>query len=358
MKIIEINEKTNEITVKPENLNDLWTLYNVITENDIVSARTSRRVVIKEGTKGDRKPMWLKLKVKSVSFHEFSNRLRIKGTILEGPEDFVSFGSYHTFNIETGQQVTIQKSEWLKNELKRLTEASKFETNFIMIIIAIETGVATISLMSNYSHERIATIKKNIPGKRYEQAYRNKAYEEFFDEVLRVVVENIKNLKIDLIIVCGPGNIRDRFINHFKDKVRLSDLPEIFSLHASSGTESAIFEVLKSKKLAQVKKNIRIIEEAQKIEKIFEYLANDTDMIAIGMNEIENAAEQGAVEELFLVDKLIRSSSKEDKLRLEKIISNVLKSNGNYNILSSDHPTGKQIEDLGAIVAILRYKIR
>ena len=76
-------------------------------------------LVFPEGTKGDRKPMWLKLKVKSVSFHEFSNRLRIKGTILEGPEDFVSFGSYHTFNIETGQQVTIQKSEWLKNELKR-----------------------------------------------------------------------------------------------------------------------------------------------------------------------------------------------------------------------------------------------
>ena len=47
MKILERNEKTGEISVKIENLNDLWSLYNVISENDKVAARTQRRVVLK-----------------------------------------------------------------------------------------------------------------------------------------------------------------------------------------------------------------------------------------------------------------------------------------------------------------------
>ncbi|KKM94318.1 hypothetical protein LCGC14_1199450, partial [marine sediment metagenome] len=175
MKILEINRKHEEITVKIESLNDLWSLYNVIGKDDIVSARTQRRVVIKEGTKGERKWMRLKLKVEKVTFHEFSNRLRIKGKILEGPEDFVSFGTYHTFNLEVLQKISIIKERWLKHDIKRLKESSKFESNYVMIFIAIETGLATIALITNFSYNRIATIKKNIPGKRYKQTYRNKA---------------------------------------------------------------------------------------------------------------------------------------------------------------------------------------
>ena len=135
MKILYIDKKKVEISVRIENLNDLWTLYNVISEGDEVSARTQRRVVLKEGSSGERKVMRLKLKVEAVSFHEFSNRLRVKGKILEGPSDFVSYGSYHTFNLEVQHKLSISKEKWLNHELKRIKESSKFETNFIMLFI-------------------------------------------------------------------------------------------------------------------------------------------------------------------------------------------------------------------------------
>ncbi|MFX0029352.1 MAG: hypothetical protein ACFE8B_09090 [Candidatus Hermodarchaeota archaeon] len=112
MKILKIDQKLREIIVKPENLNDLWTLYNIISEGDEVSTRTQRRVILKEGSTGERKVMNLKLKVESISFHEFSNRLRVKGKILEGPDDFISYGSYHTFNIEPLLKIRIIKEKW------------------------------------------------------------------------------------------------------------------------------------------------------------------------------------------------------------------------------------------------------
>jgi len=357
LKILEIDKKYENISVRTENLNDLWTLFNVIDKNDEVSARTHRRIVLKEGSKGERKQMNLKLNVESVSFHEFSNRLRVKGTILEGPEDFVSYGTYHTFNIEPGQKLTIKKERWLKSEIKRLKKQSTFETDFNMLMIAIETGLATIALITNFSHNRIATVKKNIPGKRYEQSFRNKAYDEFFSDVSRILSEKIKNIKINTIIICGPGSTKDRFDQFIKQKARIPNLPKIYCIHASSGTESAILETLKSKELKSLKENVKVLLETEKIEEIMQLFATNSDLIVIGFDEISNAIEKGAVKELFCADILIRGALKEKKLQIERILNGVEKVGGIIHILSSEHPTGQQIIDLGSLVAILRYKI-
>ena len=54
---------------------------------------------------------------------------------------------------------------------------------------------------------------------------------------------------------------------------------------------------------------------------------------------------------------MIRGASKKRKLIIEKIITGVESSGGIINILSSEHPTGRQIDDLGSIIGILRYKL-
>jgi len=357
LKILEIDKKKENIALRTEDLNDLWTLYNVIDKNDEVSARTHRRIVLKEGSKGERKQMNLKLNVESVAFHEFTNRLRVKGTILEGPEDFVTYGTYHTFNIEPGQKLTIKKEKWLKSEIKRLKKSSTFEADFNMLMIAIETGLATIALITNFSHNRIATVKKNIPGKRYEQSYRNKAYEEFFSDVSRILSEKIKSVKINTIIICGPGRTKNRFDQFIKEKSQIPNLPKTYCIQASSGTESAILETLKSKELTSLKENVKVLLETEKIEEIMQLFATNSDLIAIGFDEISNAIEKGAVKELFCADILIRGALKEKKLQIERILNGVEKVGGVNHILSSEHPTGQQIIDLGSLVAILRYKI-
>jgi len=357
MKILDIDKKEETISLRIEDLNDLWTLYNTIAKNDHVTSRTNRRIVLKEGSKGERKQMKLKLNVDSIAFHEFSNRLRVKGTILEGPEDFVSYGTYHTFNIEPGQKLTIEKPKWLKSEIKRLRKSPRFQTDFVMLIVAIETGLATIALITNYSHTRIATVKKNIPGKRYEQSYRNKAYEEFYNDISSIIKEKTESVELKIIIICGPGSTKDHLKRYINEKAQITRLPKIVSIQASSGTESAILETLKSKELKLLKKNVKIFLETEKIEEIFQLFSTNSDLIAIGFDEISKAIEKRAVKELFCADILIRGASKKQKLRIEQLLNGVESLGGEIHILSSEHPTGQQIIDLGSIVAILRFKI-
>lgn len=356
LKILEIDKRQLEIALQPENLNDLWELYNIISPNDQVSTLTDRRVVLREGSKGERKMMYLTLKVEDVAFHEFSNRLRVKGIILDGPDDFVSYGSYHTFNIEIMQKLTITKDEWSKQDMKRLKEHSKFQSNFKMLFIAVESGLANIILITNYSQNKIATIKRNIPGKRYQQSHRNKALNDFFEDIRKVLEQNVLNNEIDLIIICGPGNTKDHLISYLKEKTTMDYISKIRNVHASSGTESAIYETLKSEELAELKEKVKVLQETRKVEKIFDQLGKDADLVAIGFNEMEDAAERGAISELYVVDLLIRGTGKEKKKRIEKIINDVEYAGGEVNIFSSQHPTGKQIKDLGSLVGILRYK--
>jgi len=356
LKIHNIDKKKEEITVTPDNLNDLWTLYNIIRVGDEISARTQRRVVLREGTKGERKTMRLKLKAESVSFHEFSNRLRVKGKILEGPEDFVSFGTYHTFNIEIMQKINIIKKVWSNHELRRLKESSKFENNFIILIVVIETGLATIAIITNFSHNRIATIKTHIPGKRYQQTYRNKAFTEFYEDIAKVVVENLKTYKIDLMILSGPGNTKNHFNEYLKKILNSTINVKIEVYHASSGTESAIIETLKSKELAKLKKRVKIIQETEKIEAVFAQFSSDADLICIGLEEVYEASERGALKQLLIADIMIRGASKDKKLKIEEIITNVEKSGGEINIMSTKNTAGEQLMNLGSILGILRYK--
>ncbi|MEJ2251739.1 MAG: mRNA surveillance protein pelota [Candidatus Lokiarchaeota archaeon] len=356
MKIVEQNTKTGEITVLVENINDLWTLYNIILKDDIVSALTQRRVVMQEGSSGERKVMRLTLKVEDVAFHEFSTRLRVKGTIIEGPDEYVSYGSYHTFNVEIHQEITIKKDNWLRQDLKRLKESSQLSSNFLIFFIAMETGLANLALVTNYSTNKIATIKRNIPGKRYEQGLRNKALKDFFDSVLGVLEENLKNHDINLIVICGPGNTNKLFLKYVKENASDDYVSKIKICHATSGTESAIYETLKSSELTKFKNNIKLVKEAEKIEDIMEQFAKDPDLIAIGFEEVPQAAQMGAVEELLVADTLIRGASKDTRLKIEEIINNVENTGGNVMILSSDHPAGERLVDLGSLVGILRFK--
>ncbi|TFG23156.1 MAG: mRNA surveillance protein pelota, partial [Promethearchaeota archaeon] len=39
LKILELNSNLEELTLKVESLNDLWSLYNVISKDDEVSSR-------------------------------------------------------------------------------------------------------------------------------------------------------------------------------------------------------------------------------------------------------------------------------------------------------------------------------
>ncbi|MBN2155029.1 MAG: mRNA surveillance protein pelota [Candidatus Lokiarchaeota archaeon] len=356
------DQKKGEIKVLVEELEDLWSLYNIIKPGDMVKARTFRRVVLRDGDTGERKPMVLQIQVEKCEFHEYSNRLRVLGQIREGPDDFVSIGQYHTLNLEKGTKVLIIKDKWYKHELKRLEKSTQYSSNKFVLVAAIESGLATIGIISNYSLTIISTIRHNIPGKRYRNQSKNKSREEiqFFDSVTGVIIENVKKQEITMVIICGPGFLKEQFNQYLRTTVEKEKLTlEIRIASASSATESAINEIIKNGTIAGFIADHRLTIETHLMDEFIERLGKDNGLFTYGFKETLIAAQLGSVQDLLITDQVLRSQiNKEDRKNLEELFYLVENGRGIIHIISTLHPAGDQLHNYSGIAALLRFKVQ
>jgi len=360
MQILHSDLKKGELKVLIEELEDLWTLFNIIKPNDLVKARTYRRVVLRDGDAGERKAMVLQILVEKCEFHEYSNRLRVLGQIREGPEDFVSIGQYHTLNLEKGTKVLIQKDNWFKHEIKRIEKTTTFSSNKIVLVVAIESGLSTIGLVSNYSLSIVSTIRHNIPGKRYRDQSKNKHQEEeqFLEEVAKVIIENLRNQEISMNIICGPGFLKEQFGQYLRNVLNKEKLNvDIRVASASSATESALNEIIKNGVIAEFIADHRLTLETKLLNEFIERLGKDNGLFTYGFDETLAAAQLGSIQDLLITDIVLRSRiNKEDRKKLEELFYIVENGRGDIHIISTLHPAGEQLQHYSGIAALLRFR--
>jgi len=125
MELLEFKRTKNYVCLKIDKPLDLWHLQGLINKGDLLTAKTVRTIfVFKNGKKekAKRKLVTLTIKVEKVAFSKIINKLRVKGMIVEGPEE-VPTGSYHTIQIGLGSIVKLEKREWKKEHLEILAEA-------------------------------------------------------------------------------------------------------------------------------------------------------------------------------------------------------------------------------------------
>ena len=360
MKVLKRILKEGKVKLKIEYLDDLWHLYNIITPNDIVVSRTTRRVKLgDEGSRKQesvRKPMTLSIRVEDVAFHSFSNRVRIKGTILEGPSDLVSSGTYHTINIETGHSLTIIKERWPKYLLDRIKKAAESQESPVALAVTIEDGVAEMFLIADFGIREAVRVRASISRKRGSQKEYDKTMREFFDDAVLAIRSQVEQHSIGLIIIAGPGFVKDHFKNHLA-KAGIKDLPPVVSESTNSIGIPGAKEILFREVISKAMTGVKLETETRLVHEIIEHIAKDDGLGAYGNDEVAKAVQFGAVAELLITDKKLREG--EDKARrwMDGLIRATEKARGSFHIVSTDHPAGDQLQSLGGIAAVLRYRI-
>ncbi|MHA1684541.1 MAG: hypothetical protein ACTSUE_26620, partial [Promethearchaeota archaeon] len=242
MKIIARKLHKQLVVIQIENLDDLWVLYNLVAAGDIVEGKTSRRVVLSDRPedKGERKMVYLKIKVEEIEFHEFSNRLRAKGKIIEGPEDLVRLHSYHTFNIQEYTKIGIVKPRWTVLHLKLLDDAAKKKLVQKLLVIALDVGEATFGVIGDYYQKTSIKMAEHIPGKRYGDVKDNtNARNNFFADIMKQMLRMMNDSEYTKIIIAGPGFVREQYMNYcFKKDSSLKS--KLLTEATSSATKSGI----------------------------------------------------------------------------------------------------------------------
>ncbi len=360
MKIMDHDEKKGEYTLKIENLDDLWHLYNILSPDDEIRGRTLRRMKKekdeeKKSDSGERVPVILTIKVEKFQFHPFTNRLRITGTIIQGPDD-ITLWTHHTFNIEVNSELTIKKQKWESFNLQRLEESVKSSKKPKVLVLVMDKGEAILAKLTDIGVQVITSVKKNIPGKRFDVKYLGKAMDEFFNSLKTIITENYSDETVDVLIIAGPGILNEKFaewlskaIPNVKNKIIIET--------AHSADKSGIYELIKKGVTSKKLEEFRLNQEATLINSLLERLGKDMQKAATGLESVEKAIQYGAVDTLLVADKYIREGSIEERQKIDELLRNVENNRGKIVILSTLHEAGEQLMKLGFIAALLRFAV-
>jgi protein pelota len=326
------------IKIRVEYEDDLYYLYNLIKEGDVVRGLTSRekdeRTDRIRPEKKEKIKMEIDLRVEKTRFQPFSSDLRASGTIEGGEFD----GRYQTLGIGVGDEVTLKKEVWKAEEIERLNEAVALSKMPSIVCIAIDDESCTIALVRRYGVQELATIRSDRTGKSEdEKEYRRSYYGS--------ALTHLKGLEGDEIAVVGPGFEKEHLFTFLKERG--------FKVHiesASSAGMAGVTEAIKRGVIERIGAKDRVSEEMVEVENLLEEIAKG-GKVAYGVEEVEKAVELGACEKLLMTDELFRTARGEDILRKNR------GARGKFIIISTHHEGGKKLKAIGEVGALLRYRL-
>jgi protein pelota len=354
MRIIAEDLKHGTIQVSIENLDDLWTLYNVIKKDDLVYSRTTREVKTDEASRPSsrRVSATLGLKVEKIYFDKDLVRLRIHGVVTDASDKFGILGSHHTFSLFEDGVVKIIKERWAKHELESMRKASENEVPVIIVAIDSDECAIGISRMSGVDIK--LEIKSCLPGKR-EAEKRDQAMIKYFS-VISEPLARVHDTYDAKIMIVGPGFTKEYFMNFLKNNH--SELAqEVATVKSvSNGGAAGVYEAIRVGLVGNVMKGARTMNELQLVEEILARLGASRGDVSYGMDEVSSDASSGAVETALICDETLRGAENQERLSLEKTLRIIEENHGKVVIISMGHEGGRKLDSLGGIAALLRYE--
>jgi protein pelota len=344
MRVLHRDRKTGEIKLRLENADDLWHLHNLVLPGDQVRASTYRREEVKTDKvrpeRGEKVRVTLTIRVEGVEFQPFSDRLRITGVIVEGPQDL---GRHHTLNVAVDEVLSVIKT-WKPHELRRIDEAVAAAQKPLVAFLSLDDEEALLAQLRQYGVHELATIRAPGHGKMFPSG---DARSVFLEEILA----KLRLTPIgEALVVVGPGFTRDAFLDYLKGRD-----PALASKIHSHGTAHAgmqgIHEALKAGVGAKVFGDSRVGYETRLVEKLLESIATNRPC-AYGPPEVAEAVDAGAVETLLVSDAVVRDPGIEEMMRAAE------SARGTVVLVSRHHEAGQKLEALGGIAALLRFPIK
>lgn len=351
MQIKNQDKKIGLIELVPETLDDLWHLSHIVEKNDYISTLTTRRIQDNNSGKtradrGVKKTFFLGIRVEKISFHKYTGVLRFTGIIESGPEDLVPLGSHHTINIQINNSLRIQKN-WNKWTLDRLNQAINATNRSNEIIVAIEDNVTELGIIKQYGVDYVGPIVGDISGKRNIQKDRKQKIVEYYEEITKIIQQYAP---LNKLIIIGPGFTKNDYYNFLDEKY--GDLAKKSVLESTgAGGHAGIQEVLKNGIIQSLTKDAKIAKEISLVNNLLEQIGKSSNLVTYGVNKVNAASNMGAVEQLLVIDELVRDNN------IQNIMNTTENMGGTIEIVSSQHDGGKQLAALGSIAAFLRYPV-
>jgi len=346
VKVLEFDEKRGVLRVVVETEDDLWLLSMLIAPGDLVRGLTTRDVSIK-GSEKRRRPMVLTVKVKRLEFQAFTNRLRIHGIVVEGPDRFGVKGMHHTLSVAPGQEITIIREGGIPRTL--VEEVIRSLRSYRVVAAALDFDEHAVALVQNQGVRLLDEGSLSIP---FDERFFPRAKEEAVRRVVERIVDVVKRFGADAVVVASPGFLKDEVAELLR--TLLPSIP-VYTDTVADGGYAGVRELLRRDVVRKLLQDLGVARAEKVLEEFNLLLLKKPGKVAYGLDQVAQAAEAGAVEKLLVLDELL-SSFDDTRAQVEKVMQQVFSKRGEVIIVPVNSPPGQQLKMLGGVAAVLRYE--
>lgn len=378
----QIEQKTGAgfATLLPEEPEDMWHAFNLIQEGDRIRAKAVRRVskISDAGsTSSQRITLDLTIAVTSTDFDIGSGQLHVSGRVASENEH-VKMGQHHTLDLELNRKFTLEKADgWDSVALEMLKEACNNENRAELWAVVLGEGMANICMITEHQTILRQRIEVPVPRKRKGGVDgHTKGMDKFFATTLSTLLRQIDlpnasspQAKTLPLLLASPGFVASAFLSYIKaeatrttNKPLLAFLPNIIIAHSSSAHIHSLNEILSSPAITTKLSDTKYARETALMDKFLTLMRLDDGRAWYGPREVERAVDKGAVGRgggvLMINNALFRAQNVAERRRWVQLVDRVRETEGGeVRVLSSLHESGKRLEGLGNVAAILTYPL-
>lgn len=316
--------------------------------------------------------------VTSTDFDVGSGQLHVAGKVASENE-YVKMGQHHTLDLELNRKFTLEKADgWDSVALEQLKEACDTERRAELWAVVLGEGTANICMITEHQTILRQHIEVSVPRKRKGGVDgHSKGMEKFFSTTLSTLMRQIdlagtsasQQDKTLPLLLASPGFVAQAFLQYMKaeatrttNKPLLALITSVIIAHASSPHVHALSDVLSSPAITTKLADTKYARETALMDKFLTLMRQDDGRAWYGPREVERAVEKGAVGRgggiLMMNNALFRAQNVAERRRWVKLVDRVRETEGGeVRVLSSLHESGKRLEALGNVAAILTFPI-
>ena len=350
-----ISQLENHWKLRIESEDDLWVLARLASQGRNLAMLGERRdtTTAESGSRAkaaERKKMWIELKILNTEYQSYSDILRVHGIIEQAPMDI---GSHHTHLIEVGDEIELASTNPFPDyDSALLRDAVDSANKSNVAVIVVENDEIVLFEITSRGLREGATWTMRGGGKRGDVRTSEAVAQSFQKQVTK---EILAATSTDLpMILCGPGHAREKLKSFILEVEPERNLRLIAtSMAGRAGANEIIREGLANEFLA----DHAIHKEMQLLEEVWKRISSD-GAVAYGEQSLIRAMSEGAIETLLIAVDLLRDDETQlDGMLLRNWVHGLEDIGAKLIQCSTDHDAGDQLQGLGGIVALLRYKM-
>ncbi len=362
------------VNVTPEDTDDIWALYNIISEGDEVEMMTLRKV-LKESSSGDvvasqKMKMVLAIIVEKSCIDLEAGCLRLTGRNCK-ENAHVKLGAYHTVEVEVDRWCKIRKRHWDCLAIEVLSQAiesiGKVEVGAILIDDG-GCGAASISMVTPPSQVRVLeSVAASLPKNRRfgPTSALEKATERFIEATVEAALRHVRWAQLKAILIGGTSDaLLAAFVKRLLEvaaerpvKGVLENKAKFVRVRCTSGDPSAIPPLLAEARIAAILRDTKEAAQKKAIEAYYKAASLDGERVTFGPEHVLAAADQCAISKLLISDTLFRSTNVDDRRRYARIVETASENGAAIVIFTAGTEAEAELAKLSGIAATLNFSI-